>query len=283
MRIGVVRHFYEEDLKVAPEVHAALEEAYAVFRALGATIEDVRLRPAFDYYAVKITIAESEQYAIHEEELRARTGEFGADFLGRALPAILYNSSDYVQAQRERRAMLAEMAPVYAKYDVLLTPSAGGPAPRLDSWRTIRFWQQASLTTPFNVTGGPALAQCMGFTADGLPLSLQIAGRPFDEATVLRAADAYERATGWRQRRPALDPAASFSTALPPTPPPERVTDQRTRDAVMAACERAGLTLDDDQFAMVCGAAPYVAAMTRWLRRERDFRDEPANIFQFPR
>jgi aspartyl-tRNA(Asn)/glutamyl-tRNA(Gln) amidotransferase subunit A len=105
MRIGVLRHLYEEDLNVAPEVHAALEEAYAVFRSLGATIEDVRIRPAFDYYAVKITIAESEQYAIHEEELRTRTGEFGADFLGRALPAILYSSSDYVQAQRERRAM----------------------------------------------------------------------------------------------------------------------------------------------------------------------------------
>jgi aspartyl-tRNA(Asn)/glutamyl-tRNA(Gln) amidotransferase subunit A len=56
------------------------------------------------------------------------------------------------------------------------------------AWRTIRFWQHASLTTPFNVTGGPALAQCMGFTTEDLPLSLQIVGRPFDEATVLRAA-----------------------------------------------------------------------------------------------
>jgi aspartyl-tRNA(Asn)/glutamyl-tRNA(Gln) amidotransferase subunit A len=174
------------------------------------------------------------------------------------------------------------MAPVYAKYDVLLTPTAGGPAPRLDSWRTIRFWQQASLTTPFNVTGGPALAQCMGFTAAGLPLSLQVVGRPFDEATVLRAAHAYEKATDWRQRRPALDPDASFSTALPPAPPAERVADQGTRDTVMAACARAGLALDDNQIAMVCAAAPYVAAMTRWLRRERDFREEPANIFQFP-
>ena len=56
-------------------------------------LEDVRIRPAADYYAVKIIIAESEQYAIHEEELRTRPGEFGADFLGRALPAILYSSS----------------------------------------------------------------------------------------------------------------------------------------------------------------------------------------------
>src|SRR6266481_5269496 len=100
--------------------------------------------------------------------------------------------------------MLAGMAPVYAKYDVLLAPTASGPAPRLDTWRTIRFWQHASLMTPFNVTGGPALAQCIGFTTEGLPLSPQIVGRPFDEATVLRAAYAYERVTPWRKRRPVL-------------------------------------------------------------------------------
>jgi len=282
MRIGILRHLYEEDLTVSPEVRAALDEAYAVFRSLGATLEDVRIRPAADYYAVKITIAESEQYAIHEEELRRRTDEFGADFLGRALPAILYGSCDYVQAQRERRVMLAEMAPVYAKYDVLLTPTAAGPAPRLDAWRTIRFWQQASLTTPFNVTGGPALAQCMGFTPAGLPLSLQIVGRPFDEATVLRAAHAYETATAWRRRRPVLDPGASFSTALPPTPAPEAVNDPAIRDMVLSACRRAGLSLNDDQIAMICAAAPYVTAMTSRLRRGRDFREEPANIFRFP-
>ena len=117
---------YEDDTTVAPEVRAALEEAYAVFRSLGATLEDVRIRPAADYYAVKITIAESEQYAIHEEELRSRPGDFGADFLGRALPAVLYSGADYVQAQRERRLMLAEMAPIYEKYDLLVTPTAPG-------------------------------------------------------------------------------------------------------------------------------------------------------------
>ena len=168
MRIGIVRHLYEDDTIVAPEVRAALDEAYAVFRSLGATLEDARIRPAADYYAVKITIAESEQYAVHEEELRTRPGDFGADFLGRALPAVLYSGADYVQAQRERRLMLAEMAPIYEKYDLLVTPTAPGPAPRLGTWRTISFWQNASLTTPFNVTGGPALAQCMGVHAGRL-------------------------------------------------------------------------------------------------------------------
>jgi aspartyl-tRNA(Asn)/glutamyl-tRNA(Gln) amidotransferase subunit A len=281
LRIGIVRHLYEDDTTVAKEVRAALDEAYAVFRSLGAILEDVRMRPAADYYAVKITIAESEQYAIHEEELRARPGDFGADFLGRALPAVLYSGTDYVQAQRERRLMLAEMAPIYEKFDVLVTPAAPGPAPRLGTWRTISFWQNSSLTTLFNVTGGPALAQCMGFTSAGLPLSLQLVGRPFDEATVLRAAHAYEVATNWRGRRPSLDPGASFSTEPPPTVQPEPVNDPAVRDIVVAACRRAELSLNDSQIDMICAAAPYVMAMTRRLRRDRDFREEPANIFRF--
>ncbi|MBV9824363.1 MAG: hypothetical protein JO001_01585 [Alphaproteobacteria bacterium] len=98
----------------------------------------------------------------------------------------------------------------------------------------------------------------------------------------MRAGDAYERATAWRRRRPVLDPAAQLSTALPPTPAPDAVTDPAIRATVLAACERAGLSLNEEQIAMVCGAAPYVTAMTHWLRRKRDFREEPANIFQFP-
>ena len=122
----------------------------------------------------------------------------------------------------------------------------------------------------------------MGFTPAGLPLSLQVVGRPFDEATVLRAAHAYEKATNWRNRRPSLDPAAFFSTEPPPSVRPEPVNDPAMRDIVVAACRRAELSLSDDQIDMICAAAPYIMAMTRRLRRERDFREEPANIFQFP-
>src|ERR1700736_7040426 len=73
-----------------------------------------------------------------------------------------------------------------------------------------------------------------------------------------------------------------LAAALPPTPAPEPVGDPATRDMVVAACHRAGLSLNEDQIAMICAAGPYVTPGTQWLRRERDFRDEPANIFQFP-
>ena len=282
LRIGVVRHLHEDDCAVTPEVGSALEEALAVLRSLGATLGEVRLRPAQDYFDVKVTIAESELLAVHEEALRIRPGDFGEDFLGRVLPAVLVSGRDYVQAQRERRRMLTEMAPVYANYDVLVTATAGAPAPRLGTWRTIEFWKRASLTTPFNVTGGPALAQCIGFSRSGLPLSMQVVGRPFDDATVLRVADAYERATPWRKRRPQLDPDAEFSNALPPVPDPEPAQiDAATRERVAIACRAAGLTLLDRQFEIACTAAPYVVAMTGRLYRDRAYTEEPANIFQF--
>jgi aspartyl-tRNA(Asn)/glutamyl-tRNA(Gln) amidotransferase subunit A len=282
LRIGVVRHLHEDDCAVTSEVSAALEQAFAVLASLGATLGEVRLRPAQDYYDVKVTIAESELLAVHEHALRTRPGDFGEDFLGRVLPALLISGRDYVQAQRERRRMLAEMAPVYANYDVLVTATAGAPAPRLGAWRTIEFWKRASLTTPFNVTGGPALAQCIGFASNGLPLSMQVVGRPFEDATVLRVAHAYEKATPWRTRRPQLDPDAEFSTVLPPVPDPEPAQiDPATRDRVAVNCRAAGLTLSDRQFDMACAAAPYVIAMTGRLYRNRAYSEEPANIFRF--
>ena len=282
LRIGVIRHLYEEDCKVAPAAKDALEAAYDVLRSLGAVLEDVRIRPAQDYYDVKIVSAESELYAVHEANLRKRAGDFGEDFLGRSLAAIFVRGSDYTQALRERRKMIAEMAPLYEKYDLFVT-AGPGPAPRLDAWRTIQFWKSASLTTPFNVTGGPALVQCMGYTEDGLPLSMQIVGKPFDDALVMRVAHAYEKATPWRGRRPALDPAAAFSTALPPVPEPEPdVLSEKERGEVAAACRRAGLELDERAFQQLCATAPYIQAMVERLRRERPFTEEPMNTHRFP-
>ena len=279
MRIGVLRHQFEVEVATPPVAKAALAAAFDVLRGLGATLEDVRIRPAQEYYDVKITGAESELYAVHEPVLRKRLGDFGEDFLGRSLGALLISGPDYVQASRLRRVMIAEMQPIYAKYDALVT-TGPGPAPRLDAWRTISFWQKPSTTTPFNVLGGPALVQCIGFTDDGLPLSMQIVGRPFDDATVMRVAHAYEAATSWRARRPSLDPSAAYSSALPPVPEPEKATiSQARRDEIAGICRRAGLTLNERHFEQLCATAPYIEAMTGRLQRDRAFYDEPSTVF----
>jgi aspartyl-tRNA(Asn)/glutamyl-tRNA(Gln) amidotransferase subunit A len=279
LRIGVLRHLYETDVDSPAIAKAALDDALEVFRSLGATIEDARIRPAMDYYDVKIIGAESELYAVHEPVLRRRLSDFGEDFLGRSLGALLFSGADYVQASRERRVMIAEMTDIYRRYDLLLTLGPG-PAPRLDAHQTINFWRRASLTTPFNVSGGPAVSQCIGFTPNGLPLAMQIVGRPFDETAVLRAAHAYETATTWRARRPLLDPDASFSSELPPTPVPAKAeVSQIERDRVASICRRAGLSLNERHFEQLCATAPYIEAMTGRLNRTREFYDEPSSVF----
>jgi len=279
MRIGVLRHLYEDDVPTTPAVKAAMEAAFDVLRGLGAILEDTRIRPASDYHAVKITGAESELYAVHEPVLRTRLGDFGEDFLSRALGALLIGGMDYVQSSRQRRVMIKEMEPLYARYDVLLT-TGPGPAARLDAWRPINFWQRNSVTTPFNVTGGPALVQCIGFTEDGLPMSMQVVGRPFDDAKVMQVAHAYESATPWRSRRPAIDLDAPFSAALPPVPDPEKAEiSQARRDEIAAICKRAGLALNERHFEQLCAASPYIETMIGHLGRFWAFHDEPSSVF----
>ena len=280
LRIGVLRHLYEQDVPVPAALKTALDQAYDVLRGLGATIEDVRIRPAADYHAVKITGAESELLAVHEPVLRQRLNDFGADFLGRVLGALLISGADYMQASRQRRVMIDEMAPLYDRYDVLLT-AGPGPAARLDAWRTINFWQRHSVTTPFNLTGGPALVQCIGFTDGGLPLSMQVVGRPFADAVVLRVAKAYEDATPWRRRRPLLD-AGAAPLAAPPVPPPAKAgISGARRDEIAMLCKRRGLSVPEPHFEQLCAAAPYVEEMVGHLGRSWEFSDEPASVFQF--
>ncbi|MBK1660048.1 amidase [Paracraurococcus ruber] len=281
LRIGVLRHQFEEEVPAPEPLRAALDQAFAVLRSLGAELEDVRIRPARDYADVKVTGAESELYAVHEQGLRANPQLFGEDFLGRSLAAILIRGEDYVNAQRERRAMVEEARPLWQRYDAILT-AGPGPAPLLDAWRTINFWQKASYTNPWNVLGGPSLAQCIGYTAEGLPLSMLVQGRPFADAAVLRIADAYERATPWRARRPVLE-AGAPPLPLPPVPDPTPAdVTPAERDAVALVARRAGLTLNERQFELLCAAAPHVWAMTGRLRTPRSFEaPAPVGVFRF--
>ena len=280
----MLRHFWEEDVPVSAELVQSLEAALDVLKRLGASIEVARMRPIQEYYDVKIVTAESELFSVHQHDLIERPQDFGEIFLGRVLAASLFQAVDYVQAQRERRKMLFEMEPLYRKYDVLVTAGLG-PSPKLDDHRTIGFWekwQRPNMTTPFNVTGGPALVQCIGFSNDGLPLSMQVAGKPFNELSVFNVAYAYEQATDWRKRRPLLEPGKT-ARPIAPTQIPEAAgeIDAETRVLVEKLAVRAGLKLSAPLLVQLCEAAPYALAMAKRIRRLRDRADEPANIFRF--
>ena len=136
LRIGVLRQHFEQDVPANAELVAAFETALAVLRDLGASIEDVDARSLHDYYAVRVVLTESELFARHQQHLRTHACDYGDHFLGRTLAAALFTTADYLAAQRQRRRMIDEMADVYARYDILITPG-GGPAPHLGAHRSL--------------------------------------------------------------------------------------------------------------------------------------------------
>jgi aspartyl-tRNA(Asn)/glutamyl-tRNA(Gln) amidotransferase subunit A len=282
LRIGVLRHHWEEDVPASEDLRQAMDAALEVLRRLGAELQECRVRPLGCYYDVKIIIAESEIFAVHQKNLVARPKDFSADFRARVLPSVLFTAHDYVQATREHRRMMVEMEPLYARFDAFVTAGLG-EAPRLADYRSVAFWQKPSVLTAWNVTSQPVLALPNGFGRNGLPLGMQILGRPFGETTVLRVGHAYEQATEWRARRPSLVPGGSAPAV---TPPPVLSAigeaDAETRDLCVRAGRRAGLQLDDLMLAQLLEGAPYALEMARRLRRDHDVHHEPATVFNFP-
>jgi aspartyl-tRNA(Asn)/glutamyl-tRNA(Gln) amidotransferase subunit A len=279
LRIGVVRHFWEGDMRVHPDLPPAMENALETFKALGATLEDVTLRHCQHYSDVKIVTAESELFSIHLPELRTRPEAFGQDFRARILAACLFTSEDYVRASRARRVITSEMEDVFARYDLLVTANTSA-APRLDRHDTLSFWKGPSLTAPFNCTGGPALALLCGFNSDGLPLSLQIVGKPFDDAMVLRAGHAFEQATGFWKRRPELVAGAAPGAVDPkPWQPDTSDVPLAIRARAENAARFAGLDLPEPIMEELVAVAPWALAMSARLPRDHVPYDEVSSVF----
>ena len=273
VKIGVLRHHWEQDLPASDDVRRAMDEALDVLRRLGAELEECRVRPLAAYFDVKIIIAESEIFSVHQANLTTRAGDFGADFRSRVLPSVLFTANDYVQATREHGRMMLEMEPLYARFDAFV--SAGmGEAPRIADYRSISFWQKPSLLTAWNVTGQPVLALPNGFGKNGLPLGMQIVGRPFGETTILRVGHAYERATEWHTRHPQLVRGAAAPEVVPP-PVLSGGADQvdaETRDLCVKSARRAGIALDDLMLAQLLEGAPYALGMVQRVAAYRSTR-----------
>src|SRR6476620_100503 len=194
LRIGLIRHFYENDNPADEPTRQGIAAAIKVFEDLGCSVRELRLSPLAEWAACGVIIMLSEAYAIHQATLRERFGDYGELFRNRMALAALVSGGDYVQAVRRRRELAAEFATAMADLDLAITAAAPGEAPAIDAVGKFSTFERPMLTMPFNVTGTPAMSVCCGYSAAGLPLAFQLAGKPFDEATVLRAANAYERA-----------------------------------------------------------------------------------------
>src|SRR5437763_5418633 len=204
LRIGLIRHFYEDDNSADEATRQGIAAAVKVFEDLGCLVRELRLSPLAEWAACGVIIMLNEAYAIHQATLRERFGDYGEMFRDRMALAALVSAGDYVQAVRRRRELAAEFAAAMADLDLAITAAAPGEAPAIDAVGKFATFERPMLTMPFNVTGTPAMSVCCGYSPAGLPLAFQLCGKPFDEATVLRAAHAYEKATPWRSVRPRL-------------------------------------------------------------------------------
>ena len=203
--IGVPRHFFfTPHPVVSQEVLSIAEKGLNVLEELGAELEEVEI-PGLAYErGTNSAILLSEAFAFHEKNLKARPHEFGNTVRARFRVGGLLNASDYVQAQHVRQTMKKETAEVMRRVDVLVTPTMTQPAARFEGYDANSTIKGPSFTAPFNITGLPAMSVPAGFTAAGLPVGIQIAGKPFDEPTVLRVGHTYERHARWYERRPPI-------------------------------------------------------------------------------
>jgi len=202
LKLGLVRHFYAEDMQADPEQAQAIDRAAEVLRGLGAEVHEIHLAPLQDYATCTRIIIRCEAFAIHRRWLAERPGDYGQLARQRILDGAAVSAADYIDAQRLRGRLTRRTLEMFAGLDAALTASSLDPACRIDDADACARLYPRQARQPFNVTGQPAMAIPAGFTKDGLPLSLQLVGHPWQEAMLYRIAQAYERATGWTERHP---------------------------------------------------------------------------------
>jgi aspartyl-tRNA(Asn)/glutamyl-tRNA(Gln) amidotransferase subunit A len=210
LRVGVPENYYFDG--ITQEMEVGVRAAVRVLEELGTSATPVGLpdpRPLVDVCNV---IARSESATAHARLVRERPHEVQPAVRLRLQTGFHISAHDYLQALRLRARITRDFVrEVFGKVDTLVVPVIPEPAPALETATAgaadevvARMGRFSRFTRPFNGLGLPALALPCGFSADGRPLALQIVGRPFDEATVLRVGHAYQQATAWHLERPRL-------------------------------------------------------------------------------
>jgi aspartyl-tRNA(Asn)/glutamyl-tRNA(Gln) amidotransferase subunit A len=208
LRIGIPRAYFYDRLEDG--VASAVEQAIATLRSHGADVRDVTIPGVAEGVGALFDLVLAEAQEIHAEAMRMRPADFGADVRG-LLASPPPDGAALMLGLRARDALCVSMRSALESVDLLVTPTTPIVAARIGA-ETVRYGgldesilsAMIRCTAPFNATGLPALSIPCGFTGAGLPVGLQIVGRSFDEATVLRAGHAYEQATQWHLRKPVL-------------------------------------------------------------------------------
>ncbi len=209
--------WYADDPATAPEIITGIEQALGVLEGLGAAVKQVDL-PSYDLFnACGRVICAAEAFSVHEEDLRRHPRSFGRYTYQRIMPGAGISAADLLRAYQIRRHLARTLdETVFGSCHVLITACGQATAARWDDFGTD--WPPPKLandmqTIPFNVSGHPAMSVPIGFAANGLPIGLQVAGRAFDEVSVLRVAAVLETELGHRHRRPPVPEAAPGETS----------------------------------------------------------------------
>jgi len=209
LRIGISQQWFFQDLN--PEVERGVRAALRTLEGLGAHVTEVSIPLISMCIEIGDAIVWGEASAYHEENMDKHPEKYGPELLRLLRGGRVITATGYIKAQRLRRTLRQQFLDVLNTVDVLISPTTrtvapllSSATPDLDADPFAGVFANAGLTIPFNVVRLPAMSVPCGFSSDGLPIGMQIAGRPFDEAALLRVAAAYQQHTEWHKRRPPL-------------------------------------------------------------------------------
>jgi Asp-tRNA(Asn)/Glu-tRNA(Gln) amidotransferase A subunit family amidase len=212
--VGVPRRFIDSAPGLEPDVLNAFNESLQTLTRLGADVRDIEIDGIDHAEAIQSTIMFAEAAAYHEEWLQTRRELYSRGFWDRVRPGLFHTATEYIQAQRGRTMFCRAMSDALTQVDVIATPTMVRTAPTFQEEAESRSPIRGQFNRVFNATGQPSLSIPCGFDHHGLPIGLLLSGRAFEEPTVLRLGDAYERATEWHIRRPNVT-ALAVSTVEP--------------------------------------------------------------------
>ncbi len=209
LRVGVPKEFFEDpiDLEVEDSVRGAIE----LLSKLGATVGEVSWPMYQPSRAISSTILMAEATAYHRELILKQGSQLNFQVRLRLEAGFFISGVDYIQAQRARRMFYRQSRDLLKEVDLLVGPTVpitackiGTTNLEIGNTRMAVIPALTQYTRPFDLNGFPAITLPCGFSREGLPIGLQLAGRPFDEETVLRVAHAFEQATEWHKQRPRM-------------------------------------------------------------------------------
>ena len=206
IQVGIITEQVETDV-VEPAVRDAVVKATSVLAELGADVENVSIPLTSGAVIISTVVQNVEPPVNYRSWMKERFGEFGRVSRVSLLTGSIIPAHAYYKAQKLRSMLRSQILEALERYDVLVLPTSGRPAPRIESPPVITSKEIALgtphlLSRPANIASAPAISLPCGFTPDDLPIGLQIMGSPRGEETVLKVAHAYEQNTPWHTVRP---------------------------------------------------------------------------------